>query len=175
MLTGEIRSKVDALWNAFWSGGIANPIEVIEQITAIGSSTTQPNDWGVYEDKTFFWRTPGTYGRTWHVRRDQVATPTSDGPQADQRVAGIKVVYSDASGRERSVGPVGSNADTETNDLLSIDPDNPASQIPGAFEVVNVGLVPLVLEAVQKPLLKLGQPQLTYVKAVVVLPVDRLG
>ena len=33
MLTGDIRSKVDALWNAFWSGGIANPIEVIEQIT----------------------------------------------------------------------------------------------------------------------------------------------
>ncbi len=33
MLTGELRSKVDALWNAFWSGGIANPIEVIEQIT----------------------------------------------------------------------------------------------------------------------------------------------
>ena len=121
---------------------------VIEQVTAIGSSTIQPNDWGVYEDKTFFWRTPGTYGRTWHVRRDQVATPTSDGPQADQRVAGIKVVYSDASGRERSVGPVGSNADTETNDLLSIDPDNPASQIPGAFEVVNVGLVPLEQSAI---------------------------
>jgi type I restriction enzyme M protein len=33
MLTGDIRSKVDALWNAFWSGGIANPIEIIEQIT----------------------------------------------------------------------------------------------------------------------------------------------
>jgi hypothetical protein len=121
---------------------------VIEQVTAIGSSTIQPIDWGVYEDKTFFWRTPGTYGRTWHVRRDQVATPTSDGPQADQRVAGIKVIYSDASGRERSVGPVGSNADTETNDLLSIDPDNPASQIPGAFEVVNVGLVPLEQSAI---------------------------
>jgi hypothetical protein len=33
MLTGELRSQVDALWNAFWSGGIANPIKVIEQIT----------------------------------------------------------------------------------------------------------------------------------------------
>ncbi len=32
MITGEVRSKVDALWNAFWSGGIANPLEVIEQI-----------------------------------------------------------------------------------------------------------------------------------------------
>src|SRR5450759_4207267 len=33
MLNGEIRSKIDALWNAFWTGGISNPLEVIEQIT----------------------------------------------------------------------------------------------------------------------------------------------
>jgi type I restriction enzyme M protein len=33
MLNGDIRSKVDALWNAFWTGGISNPLEVIEQIT----------------------------------------------------------------------------------------------------------------------------------------------
>jgi type I restriction enzyme M protein len=33
MLTGELKSKIDQIWNAFWSGGIANPIEVIEQIT----------------------------------------------------------------------------------------------------------------------------------------------
>lgn len=33
MITGELRSKIDQLWNAFWSGGISNPLEVIEQIT----------------------------------------------------------------------------------------------------------------------------------------------
>jgi type I restriction enzyme M protein len=33
MITGEIRNQVDSLWNAFWSGGISNPLEVIEQIT----------------------------------------------------------------------------------------------------------------------------------------------
>ena len=33
MITGELRNKIDGLWNAFWSGGIANPLEVIEQIT----------------------------------------------------------------------------------------------------------------------------------------------
>lgn len=33
MLTGEIRSQIDAIWNAFATGGIANPLEVIEQIT----------------------------------------------------------------------------------------------------------------------------------------------
>ena len=33
MITGEIRSKVDRLWDAFWTGGISNPLEVMEQIT----------------------------------------------------------------------------------------------------------------------------------------------
>jgi hypothetical protein len=33
MLTGDIRSQIDAIWNAFWTGGISNPLEVIEQIT----------------------------------------------------------------------------------------------------------------------------------------------
>lgn len=33
MITGELKLKVDVLWNAFWSGGISNPLEVIEQIT----------------------------------------------------------------------------------------------------------------------------------------------
>jgi type I restriction enzyme M protein len=33
MLTGDIRNQVDALWNSFWTGGISNPLEVIEQIT----------------------------------------------------------------------------------------------------------------------------------------------
>jgi type I restriction enzyme M protein len=33
MITGEIRSQIDAVWNAFRTGGISNPLEVIEQIT----------------------------------------------------------------------------------------------------------------------------------------------
>lgn len=33
MITGEIKSKIDRVWDAFWSGGISNPLEVIEQIT----------------------------------------------------------------------------------------------------------------------------------------------
>ncbi len=33
MVTGELKSQVDKVWNAFWSGGIANPMEVIEQTT----------------------------------------------------------------------------------------------------------------------------------------------
>ncbi len=33
MITGDIRSKVDLVWNTFWTGGISNPLTVIEQIS----------------------------------------------------------------------------------------------------------------------------------------------
>ena len=33
VLTGDLRNKVDGIWDAFWSGGISNPLEVLEQLT----------------------------------------------------------------------------------------------------------------------------------------------
>ena len=33
MITGELKSKVDSIWNTMWSGGISNPLSVIEQLT----------------------------------------------------------------------------------------------------------------------------------------------
>jgi type I restriction enzyme M protein len=33
MLTAALRSKIDALWDKFWSGGIANPLSAMEQIS----------------------------------------------------------------------------------------------------------------------------------------------
>src|SRR5215472_4652877 len=33
MITGSIKNQVDRIWDSFWSGGISNPLEVIEQIT----------------------------------------------------------------------------------------------------------------------------------------------
>jgi len=33
MITGELKSRIDRLWNEFWTGGIANPLTVIEQIS----------------------------------------------------------------------------------------------------------------------------------------------
>lgn len=66
MLTGEIRGQIDAIWNAFWSGGISNPLEVIEQITYLlfirrldelhaleenkAHTLKRPMEWRVYPD-----------------------------------------------------------------------------------------------------------------------------
>jgi type I restriction enzyme M protein len=33
MLTGETRNRVDRIWETFWTGGITNPLDVIEQFT----------------------------------------------------------------------------------------------------------------------------------------------
>ncbi|MDR7052595.1 type I restriction enzyme M protein [Duganella sp. 3397] len=33
MITGALRSRIDSLWTDFWTGGITNPLTVIEQIT----------------------------------------------------------------------------------------------------------------------------------------------
>lgn len=30
MISEEIKSRIDKIWDAFWSGGIFNPLEVIE-------------------------------------------------------------------------------------------------------------------------------------------------
>jgi type I restriction enzyme M protein len=33
MLTSELRNDIDKIWEAFWTGGLSNPLTVIEQIT----------------------------------------------------------------------------------------------------------------------------------------------
>lgn len=46
MITGDLKSKIDRIWDAFWSGGIANPTEVIEQMTyCVPKSEIADNDY----------------------------------------------------------------------------------------------------------------------------------
>ena len=33
MITGELKNRIDGLWEIFWTGGLTNPLEVIEQMT----------------------------------------------------------------------------------------------------------------------------------------------
>lgn len=33
MIVGEMKSQIDSIWNDFWSGGLSNPLSVMEQIT----------------------------------------------------------------------------------------------------------------------------------------------
>lgn len=33
MITGEIKSQIDQIWNVFWNGGVTNTITIVEQLT----------------------------------------------------------------------------------------------------------------------------------------------
>ncbi|MCD8190635.1 MAG: type I restriction-modification system subunit M N-terminal domain-containing protein, partial [Clostridiales bacterium] len=33
MITGELKNKIDGLWDIFAAGGLVNPLDVIEQVT----------------------------------------------------------------------------------------------------------------------------------------------
>ena len=33
IITGELKNKIDSLWEIFWTGGLTNPLDVIEQMT----------------------------------------------------------------------------------------------------------------------------------------------
>lgn len=33
MITGQLKSQIDAIWNTFWEGGEPNTLTIIEQLT----------------------------------------------------------------------------------------------------------------------------------------------
>ena len=33
MITGELKNRINSLWEIFWTGGITNPLDVVEQMT----------------------------------------------------------------------------------------------------------------------------------------------
>lgn len=46
MLTCELCSQINAIWDAFWSGGISNPLEVMELDRLFQSPFTDLNTQG---------------------------------------------------------------------------------------------------------------------------------
>lgn len=69
MLTSELRAQIDKVWESFWTGGLSNPLTVIEQITYLlfirrldelqtqkeqkASFTKKPIDEPVYEETQY--------------------------------------------------------------------------------------------------------------------------
>lgn len=33
MITGHIKNQIDQIWDTFWTGGISNSIDILEQMT----------------------------------------------------------------------------------------------------------------------------------------------
>lgn len=117
------------------------PRTIIEAVSLFGATGNTP-DWGYYEDG-FFWRSPGSYGRTWRVRRDEGAVAVDEGPTTEARCNGFIVSYSDANGQSKTVGPPGSGCDQETGLLQDSDPGNPvnATGIPRRYGNRDIGII----------------------------------
>lgn len=85
-------------------------------------------DWAVWDNKTYWQHQRGARGRSWRARIGPSQLQET-GPQIDRVWNSVLVSYKDASGQSRTVGPVGSGADTETDDLRDSDPENPATKL----------------------------------------------
>jgi hypothetical protein len=85
------------------------------------------NDWAVWDDKTFWLHNRGAGpSKRWRARVGP-AQFTETGPQVDRLYASVVVQYTDTAGVTRTVGPIGSGADTEDAALADADPYNPAT------------------------------------------------
>jgi type I restriction enzyme M protein len=67
MLSNEIKSKINRLWNLFWSGGLSNPLTAIEQISYLlfmkrldeeDAKAKRKAEFSEQEFKTIFMRMP---------------------------------------------------------------------------------------------------------------------
>lgn len=97
--------------------------EMVRQATRFGLE-----DWAVWDDKTFWWHQRGAFGKRWRARVRE-ASLEETGTQVERLWESVIVQYQDVDGSTRTVGPVGSGADTESDDLKDDDPDNPANRL----------------------------------------------
>lgn len=89
-------------------------------------------EWGVYDDRTFFWRSPDSSRLCWKARYDSGIKLRYDGETADDVVNGVLVTFSDPAGVTRVVGPPAQYwptgvalADATDASLVDADPANP--------------------------------------------------
>lgn len=98
------------------------PMAIVQAATRFGLQ-----DWGVWDNKTVHWAPRGTFGRSWRARVGQAGLEET-GQSTDRAINQVVVEYRDVDGSTRTVGPVGSGADTEDSSLEDTDPENPANR-----------------------------------------------
>ena len=83
------------------------------------------NNWGVWDDKTFFWQPWDPTRLTWRANVAGGARWSPAARQADTLINGIAVSYTDSAGVARLAGPPGSGFDYESPLLQDPNPNNP--------------------------------------------------
>jgi len=119
-------------------------------------------DWGVWEDREFFFREPNPERLTWEVRLSEGARLDLEGSQADDVFNGVVVSYTDPGGVQRTVGPPGADADATDPSLADTSQSNPvnAHGIPRKWAVVSLSQTTTQAGAVQLGAIYLGEKSL---------------
>jgi len=108
-------------------------------------------EWGVYDNRRFFWRATDPSRLTWQARKSDGAQVALEGDDANNVYNGVIVVYTDPSGKKRIAGPPGSGAHNEDASLVDTDPNNPVSLfgIPKRWGKLDVSVTTTVQGAIQ--------------------------
>lgn len=84
-------------------------------------------EWGVWENKSFFYRMPRPSRLTWTCRLSNGARLDLEGDQADDIYNGVVVSYRTPDGQAHTVGPVGSGAEATSSALQDSSLANPVN------------------------------------------------
>jgi hypothetical protein len=102
-------------------------------------------EWGVYDDREFFYRPPDPNRLTWQARLDQGAKIDLEGDTGETVFNAAIVYFTDAAGTQRAVGPPAAYwpggvalCDYTDTSLIDTDPLNP-------WNAHNIGLKPAPL------------------------------
>lgn len=100
-------------------------------------------EWGVWENRRFFFRPPDPTRRVWDVRRSEGAAYDLEGDQADDLYNGVVVIYNRGDGIERIAGPTDSRTFDVESDLLRDTSDtNPVNMhgIPRKWAILRLSM-----------------------------------
>jgi len=117
--------------NGIWQDSFIIPQMAFATPTTADAAVAEVNtyyffDSGVYENRNFFWRPPGT-GRQWNLRVKDGVTPTDQGNKIETAFNGVIVQYTDVAGVQQTVGPPGSGAPVTSTALQDLSSSNPCN------------------------------------------------
>jgi hypothetical protein len=119
-------------------------------------------DWGVWENREFFFHEPSSERLTWEARLSDGARLDLEGSQADDVYNGAYVQYADPAGVNRTVGPPGASADATDASLADTSESNPvnAHGIPRRWALLNLSQTTTQAGAIQLGATYLGEKSL---------------
>jgi hypothetical protein len=102
-----------------------DPVTAEDAITFVNAY--HQYEWGVYDDREFFYRAPDPNRLTWETSLAAGAQLDLEGDTAEQVFNGVYVSYQDYAGTRKTIGPTGAAADATSALLTDTSAANPVN------------------------------------------------